>query len=94
MRISVNHLTWMQAGYIGVAGIAQATGEHVRPCLQGIRLRTNLLACNGGPFDMASVVDLGATRHVGEAPETEDHLFDPRKATRVADMSPASTSCR
>ncbi len=35
----------------------------------------DLLALNGGPFDMASMVDLGPVKYCGKAPELEDHCF-------------------
>jgi hypothetical protein len=79
MRIVVNHLTRMQPGYICVAGIEPKSGNHVRPVLAG-RLGTDLLAKNGGPFDIATLVDVGPTRHCGSPPETEDHLFTPANA--------------
>jgi hypothetical protein len=88
MRIVVNHLTRMERGYICVAGIDLATGRHVRPCLDRGRLRANLLARNGGLFDIAVTVDIPDARHTGKPPEVEDHLFDPRRASRVTDMAP------
>jgi hypothetical protein len=86
-RIVVNHLTRMKPGYICVAGLDLVTGRHVRPVLPG-RLTTALLARHGGPFDIASIVDLGPTQYCGQAPETEDHLFDPRRVTRIGTMGP------
>lgn len=87
MRIVVNHLTRMQPGYICVAGIDPESGDHVRPVLGG-RLRAELLAKNGGPFDIATLVDLGPTQHRGSPPETEDHLFTPASASIVRDVAP------
>lgn len=75
MRIIINHLTRMQAGYICVAGIDAANGQHIRPVLQG-RLTTNFLARKGGPFEIAALVDLGQVKYSGQAPEVEDHYFD------------------
>ena len=76
MRIIVNHVTRMQHGYICVAGVEPHSGQHVRPVLNGkLRLTDSLLTTHRGPFDMASLVDLGAVRAVGEAPEVEDHQF-------------------
>lgn len=77
MRIIVNHLTRMQPGYICVAGINLANDQHIRPVLRE-RLTTDLLALNGGPFDIASVVDLGQVRYCGYHPEVEDHYFTPQ----------------
>jgi hypothetical protein len=87
MRIIVNHLTRMQAGYICVAGVDVATGRHVRPVVQH-RMGRSLLRRNGGPFDLGAVVDLGQTIAVGEPPSMEDHSFTPAGARRVKDASP------
>ena len=87
MRILVNHLTRMEKGYICVAGIDIKTANHVRPVLGG-RLSTDLLARNGGPFDIACVVALGPTTHVGSPPEMEDYKFDPQKASCLRVASP------
>jgi hypothetical protein len=87
VRIVVNHLTRMQPGYICVAGIDPKSGRHVRPVLAG-RLGTDLLAKAGGPFDIASVVDLGPTQYQGTAPETEDHLFAPTNVAIVGELEP------
>jgi hypothetical protein len=77
MQILVNHLTRMQPGYFCAAGIDLETGTHVRPVLRRGRLTTDLLSTNGGPFDIGSVLDLGPTTNAGDAPELEDHRFDP-----------------
>jgi hypothetical protein len=74
MQIIVNHLTRMQTGYICVAGINTANNQHIRPVLRD-RLKVDLLAVNGGPFDIGSLVDLGQVRYCGSAPEVEDHYF-------------------
>jgi hypothetical protein len=74
MQIVVNHLTRMQPGYICVAGIDTSNGQHIRPVQQG-RLTTHYLALNGGPFGMASLVDLGPVKYCGHPPELEDHSF-------------------
>ncbi len=83
MQILVNHLTRMQSGFICTAGIDLATSRHIRPVVRGAGLRTDLLASAGGPFGIASVVDLGPTKYVGQPPESEDYLFDARKARRI-----------
>jgi len=74
MQIVVNHLTRMQPGYVCVAGIDISNGQHVRPVQRG-RLTTHFLALNGGPFGMASLVDLGPVTYCGQAPELEDYSF-------------------
>jgi hypothetical protein len=83
MRILINHLTRMQSGFICTAGIDLATHRHVRPVVRGAGLRSDLLATNGGPLALAAVVDLGPTKYVGQVPETEDYLFDARKALLI-----------
>jgi hypothetical protein len=80
VKIVINHLTRMQPGYICVAGIDTDTRQHVRPVLAGRRLGRNLLLPSGGLFDIGSVVDLGAVRHIGAPPEVEDYVFDPGTA--------------
>jgi hypothetical protein len=79
----VNHLTRMQPGYICVAGIERETGQHIRPVLRG-RLTRDLLAGNGGPFDIGSVVDLGDVQNAGSPPEVEDRIFDPNASHEIA----------
>jgi hypothetical protein len=88
LRILVNHLTRMQPGYFCVAGIDLETGAHVRPVLHHGRLTVDLLSTNGGPFDVGSVVDLGATTYAGRAPELEDHRFGPSHARWLYDDDP------
>jgi hypothetical protein len=88
VKIVVNHLTRMQRGYICVAGIDVDTGQHVRPIPENDRPRRTQLVRHGGPFDIAAVVDLGRTSHVGHAPETEDYRFNPRKVRRVDTIAP------
>jgi hypothetical protein len=75
MQIIVNHLTRMQAGFMCVAGINTANNQHVRPVLRS-RLSVDLLALHGGPFGMASLIDLGQVRYCGSAPEVEDYYFN------------------
>lgn len=77
----------MQKGYICVAGIDLDTNRHVRPVLHGERLRVTLLSRNGGPFDMACIVDLGKTSHAGNPPEVEDYLFSLEGAHQTGSMN-------
>jgi len=86
MRVAINHLTRMQPGYICVAGIDLDTGRNVRPVLNS-RLRRNLLALEGGVFEIGRVVELGVVKYVGRAPETEDYLFDPANAKALEKLS-------
>lgn len=86
MKIVVNHLTRMQAGYICVAGLDLQTNAHVRPVLARSRLTVDLLKRKGGPFDIAVVVDLGNTQAQGKPPETEDHLFDRAQLTTMKEL--------
>lgn len=90
MQIVVNHLTRMQSGFACVAGTDLQTGQFVRPVLGGARLTTGSLARYGGPFDIGNVVDLGAARTCGAAPEVEDHRFDPAQARFVRVQSDAT----
>jgi hypothetical protein len=88
MRIVINHLTRMKAGHICVAGIDIDTGNHVRPVLERGRFRGDMLQRNGGPFDIAAVIALDATKHIGQVPEVEDHLFDLRSVRLVKNADP------
>ena len=83
MKIAVTDITRMQLGYFCVAGVNIDTGQHVRPVQPMSRLRDTLCARRGGPFDMATVVDLGLTRPVPTPPEMEDHEFTPHHARTV-----------
>ncbi len=88
MRIVVTHLTRMQPGFVCVAGVDLDTRRHVRPELASLqRIRVDLLVRNGGPFGMASVVDLGQAIHVGQPPEVEDYLFEPEHTARMGTAS-------
>jgi hypothetical protein len=73
----------MQQGYICVAGVDIETLKHIRPVLPSTRLGTNLLARNGGPFDMAVVVDLGKVTPSPQRPEIEDHIFSPASIRKI-----------
>jgi hypothetical protein len=86
MRILINHLTRMHGGHICVAGIDLETRRHIRPVLANEPLPFYLLARYRGPFDMATMVDLGSPRAMPVAPHVEDHVFVPTraKATRLA----------
>ena len=88
LQILVNHLTRMQPGYVCVAGVDVHTLKHVRPVLRYGRLTTDLLRRNGGPLDIAAVVDFGPTAYAGRAPEVEDHYFDSARATWLFDDEP------
>jgi hypothetical protein len=88
MQIIVNHLTRMQPGYVCVAGINLASGRHVRPVLRYEQLTRDLLALNGGPFNMAALVDLGPVKYCGQAPELEDHSFHFLNARCTGIVSP------
>jgi len=80
MRLLVNHLTRMAAGYFCVAGLDVANGKHVRPVLLG-RLPQSLLRVHGGAFDMADVVDLGQVQPRPQRPELQ--MFGSRGACGV-----------
>jgi hypothetical protein len=85
VKIVINHLTRMQKGFVCVAGVDLATGQHVRPLLRS-QMRKDLLARHGGPFDVGRVVELGWTKYVGTRPESEDYLFHQSEARGLGDM--------
>jgi hypothetical protein len=88
MRIAVTDLTRMQYGYVCVAGVDVETGRRVRPVLRKARLPSAVLARYGGPFDMATVVELGVTEPMPTKPEVEDHAFTHWRARRVDQIDP------
>ena len=88
VQILINHLTRMQPGHVCVAGVDVHTLKHVRPVLRYGRLTTDHLRRNGGPLDIASVVDLGPTAYAGRAPEVEDYYFNSAGATWLFDDDP------
>ena len=80
----------MKSPFICVAGVELSMREHVRPVpADRQQLRAALLVRNGGPFEMAARVDLGAVTRVASPPETEDHRFIPQQAAKVGDVPPA-----
>ena len=80
MQIVVTHLTRMKHGNVCVAGVNVKDGEHVRPVLRLGQLRAGDLATSGGPFDLATVVDLGSVQPVPVLPHVEDHEHKARAA--------------
>ena len=89
MRIVLNHLTRMEAPRICIAGIDPRANRHVRPITgHSNQLTRDLLASEGGPFAIGTLVELGEVTPHPEAPETEDHLFWPQRATVVGRLSP------
>jgi len=88
MRIVVNHLTRMRGDHICVAGLDLDTGQHIRPVSTSAITRA-MLKRNGGPFDVAEIVDLGPVTPSGNPPEVEDQRFDPSRARSVGVMPPA-----
>ena len=87
MQIVINHLTRMQPGFFCAAGLELKTGLHIRPLMEG-GLHTNLLAREGGPFELGAILDLGPTRFTGRAPEIEDRNFERTNLKRVGQMNP------
>ncbi len=81
MQIIVNHLTRMEEGYMCVGGVIVDTHQHVRPVLKDGRLETSHLSVNGGPFDIANVVDLGEVVSRARPPHVEDRICDPQTAS-------------
>jgi len=80
MIVTITHLTRMRPPYICVAGLHERNA--VRPVIAG-QLHRRFLRSNGGPFAIGAVVDLGPVKHVGNAPEHEDHSFNPARARHV-----------
>jgi hypothetical protein len=72
---------------ICVAGIDTATYRHVRPVTPPSNPLTRvLLRENGGPFGAGALVDIGRVTACPDAPETEDHRFETKRAERVNDV--------
>ncbi|HTW42879.1 MAG TPA: hypothetical protein VMD79_11240 [Solirubrobacteraceae bacterium] len=89
MRVVVNHLTRMDAPRICVAAIAPDTGKHVRPTTdRGNPLTRALLAENGGPLALGTLIELGETTPTPEPPQTEDCLFRPDGMQVIGRLSP------
>ena len=87
MQIIVNHLTRMHTGFMCVAGINIANNQHVRPVLRS-RMPISLLALHGGPFDIASLIDLGQVRYCGSPPEVEDYYFNQQNISSRGVLTP------
>ena len=90
MRIAINHLTRMQKGYICTAGINLEDGKHVRAVLPSGRLTTGYLSRNGGPFDIANVVELINPRLIPGKPHTEDYVFNPSNTRIIRSLNSVS----
>jgi hypothetical protein len=89
MRIVLNHLTRMDAPRICIAGLDPRANRHIRPITEHSNpLTRDLLASEGGPFAIGALVELGEVTPHPEAPETEDHLFRPERATVLGQLSP------
>jgi hypothetical protein len=90
MHIVFNHITRMTAPRICVAGLEEATGQHVRPVTPPTDPITRaLLAESGGPFEIGAMVDLGKVTPVPTAPETEDHRFQTSSAQFLRMVDPS-----
>jgi hypothetical protein len=77
----------MKPGHICVAGIAPDTCRQIRPVL-GLSFTRDYLRHNGGPFEIGAEIDLGPTKHVGQAPAIEDHRIDPANLRFVRRLNP------
>src|SRR5690348_16114050 len=88
MRIVVTDLTRMEVGYMCVVGVEVGSGRRVRPVSGRGRLSIRHLACHGGTFDVAALVDLGGMTHRSTPPEREDHEFDPWRARALRTLDP------
>jgi hypothetical protein len=89
-QIAVNHLTRMQGLHICVAGIEKETREHLRPVTSPgeERMDRELLAAQGGPFELGAVVELGPVQPHPAPPAIEDHRFRPGRAQRIGRLAP------
>lgn len=89
MQIVVNHLTRMAAPRICIAGIDPETGRHIRPTTPSTDpIERSMLDEEGGPFGIATLVDLGNVRANPSRPESEDHLFATAAATDIKQLEP------
>jgi len=88
MQIVVTNLTRMQHGNVCVAGVRVEDGEHVRPVLRLGQLRACDLAPSGGPFDLATLVELGPAQPIPTLPHAEDHEIKARAARSVSVVDP------
>lgn len=69
---------------ICLAGIDIESKQHLRPVTDRDHpLTRELLAEEGGPFQLGAVVELGPLEPRPVQPETEDQSFDPENAHRV-----------
>jgi hypothetical protein len=85
VQIVVNHLTRMRtARRICVAGIDPSRGEHVRPVTpKSDPLTRDLLSENGGPLEVAALIEIGRAQPVPNPPEVEDHRIGARDLEHV-----------
>ena len=88
MHIVVTHLTRMKHGNVCNAGVNVEDGEHVRPVMRTGQFRAGDLSSAGGPFDLATVVDLGPVQPVPTLPQVEDHELRARAARAAAPVDP------
>ncbi len=84
MQIVINHLTRMRTQRICIAGIDLERGTHVRPVTPKADLLTrDLLTENGGPLELAALIDIGQPEAVADPPESEDHRVHARDLKRA-----------
>jgi hypothetical protein len=88
MKIVINHLTRMRAGYICAAGVEPESLRHVRPVLEDGALPFDLLARYGGPLEMAAVVEMRSARPLPVPPHVEDHVIVPDATHAGGALSP------
>lgn len=86
MRVAITHLTRMRNGHVCVAGVDIDTLRHVRPVLPARQLGVRELAPRGGPFDLATVVELGNVTPAPAPPAVEDHRFHPWQAAPLVSI--------
>ena len=88
MQIVVNHLTRMRGDRICVAGIDPAQRQHVRPITSRTdELTRELLRENGGPLELAGVLDVGQSEATPDPPQVEDRKVQLREFATVHRLS-------
>lgn len=85
MKVAINHLTRKSEGYICVGAVSREVG-HVRPILRYEQIPRNKLGCDGGPFSLGAVVDLGPVTPAGDNPHVEDVVFEPYRVRKLHDL--------
>ena len=80
----------MRGLHICIAGIERESRQHLRPVIdrRKARMGRDLLAEQGGPFELGAVVELGPVSPHPVPPAIEDHRFRPERARRIGRLAP------